>query len=230
MSYFNGPPKIVTDGLVLMLDPIISKGYPGSGNTIYDLSGRGNNGTINGATYWSDGKGCFHFDGVDDYINIGTVSTYFPGPTISAAVDVWIRPNSINERKVYFGIQSPTDNRLYAGNYDGFWDVGFGSYYWGSGFTGTKASVSLSWTHLCLNITSGTAKLYINSTETITKTTDTSVSMTDNFYIGAYFFNGSFGTADTGSSQITNFKIYNRPLTAQEINQNYNSTKYRFGL
>ena len=228
MSYQNGPPKIVTDGLALMLDPIISKGYPGSGNTLYDLSGNQNDATINGATYWSDGKGCFHFDGVDDYINIGTVSTYFPGPTISAAVDVWIRPNSINERKVYFGIQSPTDNRLYAGNYDGFWDVGFGSYFWGSGFTGTKASVSLSWTHLCLNITSGTAKLYINSTETITKTTDTSVTLGGFFSLGIYHFNGAQDGAWQKPTTIASTQIYNRALTVDEIRQNYEATVGRY--
>lgn len=76
MSYQNGPPKIVTDGLVLMLDPIISKSYPGSGNTIYDLSGRGNNGTIYGATYWSDGRGSFNFNASNNtYISISNSSS-----------------------------------------------------------------------------------------------------------------------------------------------------------
>ena len=36
-------PRIVTDGLVLYLDSVNTKSYPGSGNTWYDLSGNGNN-------------------------------------------------------------------------------------------------------------------------------------------------------------------------------------------
>ena len=45
-------PRIVTDGLVLHLDAANRKSYPGSGSTWYDLSGNGNNGTINsGVSY-----------------------------------------------------------------------------------------------------------------------------------------------------------------------------------
>ena len=36
-------PRIVTDGLVLLLDAGNTKSYPGSGTTWSDLSGNGNN-------------------------------------------------------------------------------------------------------------------------------------------------------------------------------------------
>lgn len=39
-------PKVPTDGLVLAWDAANPKSYPGSGATIYDLSGNGNNGTL----------------------------------------------------------------------------------------------------------------------------------------------------------------------------------------
>ena len=42
-------PRIVTDGLVLALDAANVKSYGGSGTTWTDLSGKGNNGTINGS-------------------------------------------------------------------------------------------------------------------------------------------------------------------------------------
>jgi len=45
-------PRIVTDGLVLALDAANTKSYVGSGNTWTDLSGKGNNGTINGAVHF----------------------------------------------------------------------------------------------------------------------------------------------------------------------------------
>ena len=39
-------PRIPTDGLILAWDAANPKSYPGSGATIYDLSGNGNNGTL----------------------------------------------------------------------------------------------------------------------------------------------------------------------------------------
>jgi hypothetical protein len=39
-------PRIVTDGMVFNVDAGNRKSYPGSGNTLYDLSGNGNNGTL----------------------------------------------------------------------------------------------------------------------------------------------------------------------------------------
>ena len=63
-------PKIVTDGLVLCLDAANRKSYPGSGTTWFDLSGRGNHGTlINGPTYNSSGISYIQLDGVNDRVD-----------------------------------------------------------------------------------------------------------------------------------------------------------------
>ena len=42
---FTGP-KIVTDGLTVLLDSRSPRSYPGSGTTWYDLSGNNNHGTL----------------------------------------------------------------------------------------------------------------------------------------------------------------------------------------
>ena len=52
-------PRIVTDGLVVHYDAANTKSYPGSGTAWKDLSGKGNNGTIYGATFGSGN----YFDG-----------------------------------------------------------------------------------------------------------------------------------------------------------------------
>jgi hypothetical protein len=66
--------QIITDGLVLYLDAGNPASYPGSGTTWFDLSGNGNNGTlVNGVGYTSDNLGSLVFDGVDDYVNVGTL-------------------------------------------------------------------------------------------------------------------------------------------------------------
>ena len=71
MAFFNSP-NIVTNGLVLAWDAANPKSYPGSGTTVYDLSGNGNNGTLyNGTGFSTNYKGVFTFDGTNDYIYSG---------------------------------------------------------------------------------------------------------------------------------------------------------------
>ena len=43
----NYNPAIVTDGLVMCCDAANSKSYPGSGTTFIDVSGNGNDGSLN---------------------------------------------------------------------------------------------------------------------------------------------------------------------------------------
>ena len=65
MSNLYGP-RIVTDGLVLHLDAGNRKSYPLSGNTIYDLSGNGYDGTFGASTaaptFTSANGGALNFD------------------------------------------------------------------------------------------------------------------------------------------------------------------------
>ena len=61
-------PKIVTNGLVLCIDSANVKSYPGSGTTLFDISGNSITGTlVNGAIANSQG---ITLDGVNDYATI----------------------------------------------------------------------------------------------------------------------------------------------------------------
>lgn len=75
-------PKVVWNGNPLV-DPscvLYLPGHPGSGSTIYDFSGKGNNGTINGATWkrLPSGLRVLSFDGNNDEIDCGNDSSLFP--------------------------------------------------------------------------------------------------------------------------------------------------------
>ena len=61
-------PKVPTEDLSLLFDPANSKSYPGSGTTIFDLSGNGNNGTLSGSPVFSNG--IMTYDGSDDQIAV----------------------------------------------------------------------------------------------------------------------------------------------------------------
>ena len=50
-------PAIVTDGLVLNMEPGFTASYPTTGNTLYDLSQSGFNGTFTNGPMWNAGDG-----------------------------------------------------------------------------------------------------------------------------------------------------------------------------
>ena len=69
-------PTVVTDGLVLALDAADRNSYPGSGTTWTDLSGNGNNGTLdNSVTYTSNNGGGLSFDGTDEIVLLPKIIT-----------------------------------------------------------------------------------------------------------------------------------------------------------
>jgi prepilin-type N-terminal cleavage/methylation domain-containing protein len=78
----------------------------GSGTTVSDLSGYGNDGAIYGATwrcaeddsdYTPSGQGCaLEFDGSNDYIEISNLPTTYEEVTISSWVKYGADPNNFN--------------------------------------------------------------------------------------------------------------------------------------
>jgi hypothetical protein len=73
--------SIVTQNLVVHLDPANLNSYPGYGTVLYDLTGRGNNANlVNGARFDSFGGGSIHCDGSNDVVSLPTSTDFdFPG-------------------------------------------------------------------------------------------------------------------------------------------------------
>jgi len=227
MAYRNGP-KIVTDGLVLCLDAAGTKSYPGSGSTWYDLSGNGNNGTLNGVGYNSANGGSLSFDGSNDYINQSSPSLNLTNFTFSAfikgsglifgsgAQESWPR---------YFQFQ--TNSFLFRPTRV----IGNGIYY-----TITIPSpITNQWNMVSYVRTGSTMYAFQNGTlvNTYNSFPTNNLVTYSNWgqFIGkvkrdhSQWTNESFFTGN-----IANLSVYNRALTASEISQNYNSLKGRYGL
>jgi hypothetical protein len=211
--------------------------FTGSGNFEVgqfwgDLSLNENSGElVNGPTFDSSNGGSIVFDGVDDYINAGDCSIYFPAGNQSHNISLsfWVKmlgTNSSNE--IFAGILFDND-RLYLGKNSGNWRFGWGVTSWSSSFSGNLIPFNSNWTFYTFNVVNGSATLFINGVQSITQT-DTSVNLQNTFPIGGYFNGGSFLSAPAGPNQIALSQIYNRALSAEEILQNYNATKGRYGL
>jgi hypothetical protein len=219
---FSRGPKIVTDGLVLTLDAGSKKSYSGSGTTWKDLSGNGNNGTlVNGVGYSGSNLGSLSFDGVDDYVTVNnfnvnnsiTVEGWFNVITSSWAPiignwnsngngDSWLlTKNSSNKMSFYVRFNASTGDVIneIQETTNGVWQQ----------YVGVFNNFNLS--------------LYKNGFLVNSKSTTTNTLHQNSLQIWL----GRFSTFYFGGN-IGNCKVYNRALTAQEIQQNYNALKSRF--
>jgi hypothetical protein len=220
----NHSPRIITDGLVLCLDAANAKSYPGSGTTWTDLSGNGNTGTLtNGPTFNANNAGTIVFDGTDDFIQCsGSI-------TVTAATFVcWIRRNG--SQGTYDGIlfsrgTSVTGMAYYTSDQLGYtWNNAINTYDWSSGLT----IPNLTWCMVAISVTSTTATAYLCQASGITTATNTvshTSTVIDDIKIGVDEFSGRYS-----SGNIAQASLYNRALSATEIQQNFNALRGRYGI
>lgn len=222
-------PRIVTDGLVLALDAGNTKSYPGSGTTWSDLSGNSNNGTLVNGVGFDDGT--LTFDGVNDYftttLSIGDSNTSFSWGGL-------VKVNSSTSANFFIlsnYTQSPT-TPFYAIAFNSSGDNTF-IYIRDSGnnleLLGTTVNLDLGkWYYLIAvrDHSLNQVKLYLNGE---LKSTNT--------FPGSYNVNSSSnkfgGVSHSGkyiNCNISNVQVYNRALSAEEVQQNFNATRSRFGI
>ena len=83
----SGGSGIITQDLVLHVDPANPASYPGSGTLLTDLRGNYNATLVNGVGYTPDDGGALVFDGVDDYGTFGNVLNLGTGDAWT--VSIW---------------------------------------------------------------------------------------------------------------------------------------------
>jgi hypothetical protein len=217
-------PNVVEDGLVLALDAGNTQSYPGSGTTWTDLSGNGNNGTlINGPTYSSDDGGYFSFDGSNDYVNCGNSTTLDMSTEVTLIH--WLKWNVSTWSPFIGKLTNLTTNnyRVWLGSDKGF-DVDMTNDFQKPLFTLTSTELpSNSWCCLGMRFKSdGTLSGFFNGVKKNTVSKSIGPTNNGNFLIGS-------DLAVYGGGGISCIQLYNRALTSQEIQQNYNALKGRYG-
>ena len=222
-------PKIVTDGLVLALDAGNAKSYPGSGTTWTDLSGNGNNGTLtNGPTYSSSNGGSIVFDGTNDYVNL-TSASLLPVGTSDRTIVAFVRtPTSFPElylHAIHWGTASANQSFGLAI----FSNGGLNTHPWsgapsqGTVVVGTDYCLAVSYTH-----SSTLHKFWINGVSQGAGVSRAINTGTTDARVGARIDNPIEDWGPNG--KIYNVLVYNRTLTDNEIQQNFNATRSRFGI
>jgi hypothetical protein len=221
--------SIVASGLVLYLDTNNVTSYPGSGTVWYDLSGNGNNATLQTS---------------DNIIASGSgynvLTTGPSGIVVNTAVNL---PQSYTKSLWIYFTSAPTTN----GNLMSSGNGGTGlHYFWGNGssqffsaghdagsgvvgyITDTVAYTTGVWINYVLTYdnSSTTMKMYHNGVLSAT-TTNGGMNWSGGNMVSIGDFEGSY---NINNAYIDVVLVYNRAITSEEVMQNYSVVKGRYGV
>lgn len=237
MSLGHGA-SIVRSGLVLHLDAANRKSYPGTGTAWTDLSGNGNHGDIiNGTTFSNN---AFLFDGTNDHVKMASLNRKFawtPSGTVGnriVSIETWVKT-------------SDTAGCIFSKPWNGSGNYNLMMYH-NSFYTRIDNAHSLSfssiadnkWHHIVCIVNETQKAVYIdgllvagfvnhlivNDTPTPSEQVLPLTLMTLYPYPPGEWNEPTH--AISGSMSV--FRFYNKQLNIDEIQQNFNALRGRYGI
>jgi hypothetical protein len=223
-------PRIVTDGLVLALDAGNAKSYPGSGTTWTDLSGNGRNFVIYGSpTFNSSGYFTFANNQTTQYM----MRFPFETPTVDVTYSCWFRSNftSANQTPFTYSVNGNNEMLFFINS-------------------STQLAPHPKGVSVSVN-TTNMQNIWVNFSWTRVTSTGRNAFYRDGQYLGEYIASagtsitsgghmiigqeadtagGGFDANQNLDGDFARLDVYNRALTPQEIQQNFNATRSRFSI
>src|SRR3989344_980246 len=193
----------------------------GRGNVAKDFSGNGNAGTINGATHQT-GKfgGDLNFDGVNDYVNVPYQSSL--DITGNLTISAWVKSSSIATEQIIVSKISGDNPDYLLEFYRSRLNFQVGAYQ-GDGQESSTALSSNTWYHVVVvHNAGGTGTYYVNGVADGTTNETDPNSGSNPVQIGIYTVSSNLLLPFSG--QLDDVRIYNRALTATDVNNLYKDT------
>ena len=223
-----GPYSVAVSGSISSAD--LTSGlvawYPFTGNA-NDASGNGNNGTVSGATLTTDGFGnansSYDFNGSSNYISVPPADSLKLKNEIT--LSAWVNfsggtsgnPGSVNPRIIEFGPDTEKGYGLYTLSASASRVMAFG--YGGIGIGSTTVLPENQW-HLVTGVgTLSSVKIYIDGV-----LDGTAVGAPSGFNYSSPLTIGRkpIPAYDAYGGKIDDLRIYNRALSASEVQALYN--------
>jgi hypothetical protein len=230
-------PVPVLTNLQLYYDPSNTSSYPGTGTTINNLETTSLPGTMSNITFTSP---YFSYNGTSSQISIADNSALEPGAG-DWTMEAWFRVTAFGSSQVVLGkfdngglaedvsysIRLSTTGNLFA-------QLGSGSGSEATLFVDSTAyqTVLSTWyqvVYVFTNVSANSLETYINGSSigSVTHSLSSILNNTNPLYLGSYnggeysqWFNGSTGVV----------RLYNAALTADQVLQNYNADRSKYGL
>jgi hypothetical protein len=204
----------------------------GTGGTVSDASGNANTGLISGAAWTSQGKfgHALAFNGTNSHVSVPN-SASVQSPSTALTVSAWIQPNGSPQawssvvHKVHAAKDVSYGFGQYAGNtrrFSGYLQVN------GVGYTTamSKALTNLTWYFVALTWQSGqkvTLTIYNANGSVFQTVTTTQAAAGTISYDASPLLIGEDEAGDHWKGTIDEVRIYNRALTASEIQSDLNT-------
>jgi hypothetical protein len=223
--------NVITDNLVYFVDAGYGFSYGGTGSSWKDISGYSNPGVLtNGPTYSALNGGYFTFDGTDDYVQGGTdasldlrtnatVEAWF---TVAAFQNEWQAIISKGDYTYRISRNENTNKIEYAINLQ-LGDTYSPSYY----LTSTNDLSLDTWYHAVLTFDGKTLSGYLNGV------LQSSISAVGPIYKGTQSLivgGNSSHPPRVWKGNIAIARIYNVTFTTDQVLQNFNAQRSRFGI
>lgn len=240
MSTVEGSSRLTTNGLVHAIDAINPRSYVNGDTTWYDLTRYQNHMNLVNTPTFNTAPFNIEFNGTNEY---GAIGPNLPiNGMIQATFCMWVYAttnalrllftrydtSSIPRYADYVGLTAGTSYcrpRLFLGTTTDY-------AYW---TTDTDAFELNKWQHLAFSVSNITSDVscYVNginySVNVVTLGTITSINQTSNIKDWQLArATGATGVTSYYDFKIGNLQIYDRALTASEIQQNYQNGKYNF--
>jgi len=208
--------------------PVAAYGFnEGTGTTVADASGNGNNGTISGATWTNSGKygKALVFNGTNALVTVSNSTTLQLSTAMT--LEAWVNPATVGSA---YGdvIYKGDDNYYLEATSPGGGQPGGGGTFGSSDVIlyGTAALAVNTWSFVAVTYDGGILRLYVNGTEVANRAQPGAILTSmkalqiggDNLY--NQFFKG----------MIDEVRIYNRALSAAEIQTDMNTPVSYTGL
>ena len=228
-----GTPSIVTNGLVLHLDAGSRQSYTSGSTTWSDLSGNNRTTTLfNTPSYVSTNNGLIRFtDTSNQYAtasNIGSLTTWTMEAWFNLSVSLTNKVTTIITNQ-YNGVSSlnfsmgtnnsPSSYNLCVGFFNGAW----------RNTTGFAPAIN-TWYQVIGTYDGATVRQYVNGAANGGTLSYAGTPQSGGEIRLMRRWDDVVTTANLCAGSLSNVKVYNRALSAQEVTQNYNALKNRFGL
>ena len=234
-NYWTSYVSLVTSGLILNYDISNSSSYPGSGTTITDLQANSNATTFNSPTYTSSGGAYLTFDGINEYFTTNTALGSKLNPVNSStiiSIFVWVYP--MDNGVIVQEIGQTTPN---SGWHDSQIEMVSGTLRFSvwqnqpSGFASSISTPLNNWYYIGFTYDGTNLRGYVNGSLAVTSGTISRSTPGSNLYYAiAHADNTNLGDGSFANMRFGGMQVYNTALSTNDVLNNYNATKSRFGL
>ena len=186
-----------------------------SGTAVTDGSGRGNNGTISGATRTTAGKfgSALTFDGVNDWVTVPDSASL--DLSTRATLEAWVFPTSLGNAwrtavmkeqpgQLVYGLYANNDLSRPSGHLFTSSDL----------YSTGSAQLALNaWSHLAMSWDGTTQRLYVNGTQVASR----AVGGTLVNSAGVLRFGGNGVWSEWFAGRLDEIRVYDRALTQSDL-------------